>query len=119
MCRYIEYESTLAELLQLRKVKLGIKEETKGEMSIVKRCHTVFDRATRKFRGDLRLWLGWLEYCKASNSTRQMSKVSTSGRAPLATLYKRKRPLPIECQSHTLMPCVKQGLRLDSWVRKT
>ena len=75
--RYIEYETNLAELLRLRKVAMGIPAgKGKGDTGITKRCHLLYERATRKFRGDLRLWLGWLEFCKDSDSTRQLSRAS-------------------------------------------
>jgi len=46
-----------------------------AEMGIVRRIHFIYDRATRKFKADLQLWLDWIEYCKRSNSAKQMSKV--------------------------------------------
>ena len=75
--RYIEYETSMDELMKLRKATKGIKANIgKGEVGCVKRCHVLYDRATKKFKGDLRLWLNWLEFCRASNSPRQMSKVA-------------------------------------------
>ena len=77
--RYIEYETSLDEIMKLRKATSGIKANIgKGEVGCVKRCHILYDRATKKFKGDLRLWLNWLEFCRASNSPRQMSKVPSS-----------------------------------------
>ena len=62
--------------MKLRKGALGIKAKLgKGELGTVKRCHMLFERATRKFRADTRIWLSWLDFCKASNSMRQMSRV--------------------------------------------
>lgn len=76
MHRYVEYEKNLDEVMKLRKAAKGIQSNIgKGELGCIKRCHVVYDRATKKFRGDLRIWLSWLEFCKASNSARQMSKV--------------------------------------------
>ena len=63
--------------MKLRKATNGIKANIgKGEVGCVKRCHILYDRATKKFKGDLRLWLNWLDFCRASNSPRQMSKVA-------------------------------------------
>lgn len=74
--RYIEYESSLAELISLRKASLGIEAaKSVGDLGIVKRCHKLYERATKRFKGDLSLWLSWAEFCKASKSTRQLSKV--------------------------------------------
>jgi U3 small nucleolar RNA-associated protein 6 len=47
------------------------------DTAIVKRIHFIFERATRKFKSDLQLWLDWLAYCKRSKSSRQHSKVVT------------------------------------------
>jgi len=47
-----------------------------AETGIVRRIHFTYERATRKFKADLELWLAWIDYCKASGSTKQMSKVS-------------------------------------------
>lgn len=46
-----------------------------AEMGIVRRVHFIFERATRKFKADLSLWMAWIEHCKRSKSTKQLSKV--------------------------------------------
>lgn len=51
-------------------------------MGLISRCHFLYERATKKFKGDLRLWLSWLEYCKKNNSTRQISKVRSPHSKP-------------------------------------
>ena len=48
---------------------------TLADYAIVKRIHLIYERATRKFRGDLRVWLKWLHFCRTSGSTRQISRV--------------------------------------------
>lgn len=55
----------------------------------VRRIHFIFERATRKFAGDLRMWTRWLAYCHDSGSTRRISRVRSSGPA---TLVARERP---------------------------
>ncbi len=81
--RYAEYEMKLEELRALRKETMGITgKRTLADYAIVRRVHFIFERATRKFRGDMRLWMRWLEYCKASNSPRQTSKVNCLATAP-------------------------------------
>ena len=42
----------------------------------VRRIHFIFERAARKFSGDLRMWTLWLQYCQESGSTRRISRVS-------------------------------------------
>ncbi|KAK9837160.1 hypothetical protein WJX81_007266 [Elliptochloris bilobata] len=76
---YIQYESRLEELRRLRKDAAGLTGAKKSlaDHALVRRVHFIFERATRKFRGDLALWHSWLQFCKDSRSARQMSKVLT------------------------------------------
>jgi len=74
-CRYIEYETGLEEVLELRKAAYGFKAAPgRAELGGVKRCHMVYERATKKYKGDLRLWMAWMAFCKSSGSSRHMSK---------------------------------------------
>ncbi|GIL45686.1 hypothetical protein Vafri_2881 [Volvox africanus] len=76
--RYIDFESKLEELRRARKQKLGIKgKKSLAEVAIVRRIHFIYERAGRKFRSDLSLWLSWIEACKKYKSTKQLSKVIT------------------------------------------
>ena len=75
-CRYAEYETKLEALRAHRKEVLGLHGKTTlADYAIVKRTHLIYERATRKFRGDLRVWLIWLHFCRTSGSTRQISRV--------------------------------------------
>lgn len=74
--RYAEYETKLEELRAHRKEIAGLKGKTTlADYAIVRRIHLIYERATRKFRGDLRVWLKWLHFCRSSGSTRQISRV--------------------------------------------
>ena len=76
-CRYVQYESKLEELRRLRKDSRVLKgKKGLAESAIIRRIHFIYERATRKFRGDLRLWSAWLEFCKESNSKRRLSQVT-------------------------------------------
>ena len=76
--RYIDYENNLERLRQLRKKQRVIEgADTLADHCIVRRTHFIYERACRKFRGDLSLWSRWIEFCKQSKSTRQMSRVLT------------------------------------------
>lgn len=81
-CRYIQYESDLDELRKLRKDAMGL-EGKRGlaDTSMTKRIHFIYQRATQKFRGDLRLWSAWLQFCKDSNSMRKLSQVGIASQA--------------------------------------
>ena len=74
--RYIAYESELEQLRLLRRQSRGIVgKKTLADYALVRRCHFIFERATRKFAGDLRLWMRWLRFCRDSDTPRQTSRV--------------------------------------------
>ncbi len=77
--RYIEYECKLEELRKHRRkaLELADSKKTLADYAIVRRVHFIFERATRKFRSDLSLWTRWLEFCRDSSSSKQLSKVAT------------------------------------------
>lgn len=79
MYRYVQYESRLDELRKLRKEAMGL-EGKRGlaDNGMTRRIHFIYQRATQKFRGDLRLWSSWLQFCKDTNSTRKLSQVCCS-----------------------------------------
>lgn len=77
-CRYIEYEKQVEALRVARKRSRKLDgKPSLADHAGVRRVHFVFERATRKFPGDLRLWTLWLHYCRESKSTRRISRVST------------------------------------------
>jgi len=74
--RYIEYEQTFEQLLKARRERLGAtKGKSAAKFSCVKHIHFIFDRAVKKFRGDIDLWLAWIDYAKAEQSSKVLSKV--------------------------------------------
>ncbi|QDZ18607.1 U3 small nucleolar RNA-associated protein 6 [Chloropicon primus] len=86
--RYLEYETKLEELRQLRMkspraveaAKSGkIRRKTKGkaEFCIVKRMHFIFSRAINKFSGDVRLWKAYFEFCKSHGGSKTFSRTLT------------------------------------------
>jgi U3 small nucleolar RNA-associated protein 6 len=60
-----------------RKAKAISGKRSLADYGIVRRIHFIYDRATRKFKGDVTIWMSWLQFCKQSNSKRQVSKVVT------------------------------------------
>ena len=72
----MDYEGKLEELRRLRKDALGLGgSRSLADHAIVRRVHFIYQRATRKFRGDLRLWSAWLQFCKDTGSARKLSQV--------------------------------------------
>ena len=74
--RYIEYEEKLEALRLHRKEERGMigGKHTLAEWAIPRRIHFIYDRALRRFKGDLDLWSRWLSHCRSAKSPRQMSK---------------------------------------------
>ena len=86
LCRYVQYETKLEELRRLRKDSKALKgKKGLAEHAIVRRIHFIYERATRKFRGDLRLWSAWLDFCKDTGSKRKLSQVHKPGTKCLST----------------------------------
>lgn len=81
---YIHYEKQLEALRQLRKRGLVRKlKKKKGQVwkpslsdhAGVKRVFFLYNRATRKFPGNLELWIEYLDFCRASGAYRHLQKV--------------------------------------------
>ncbi|CAG9460746.1 unnamed protein product [Pedinophyceae sp. YPF-701] len=76
--RYIDHERKLEELRKLRRKQRSLGgKKTLADFAIPRRIHFIYQRALRKFRGDLSLWKRWFDYCKATKATKQMSKALT------------------------------------------
>lgn len=76
--RYIQYESKLEQLRLHRRKERGITgKKSLSDYCITRRIHFIYERATRKFRGDLSLWSRWLAFCQRTGSSRQMSRALT------------------------------------------
>lgn len=77
-CSYYDYEWRLEQLRQIRRKQRAIAgKRSLADYGIVRRIHFIFDRATRKFKGDPSVWMAWLKFCRDSQSKRQVSKVIT------------------------------------------
>ncbi len=53
----------------------GAGKKSVAETGIVRRIHFIYERATRKFRADLSLWMRWIAACERFRSSKQLSKV--------------------------------------------
>lgn len=49
-------------------------KRTLADYAMTRRIHFIYERATRKFRGDLGMWMAWAEFCKTTKSAKQMSR---------------------------------------------
>eukprot|EP00624_Nannochloropsis_granulata_P005406 evm.model.NODE_3836_length_13751_cov_70.976944.1 len=72
--RYITHELNLEELRRLRKTKAGLSKSTASDHAGKQLVHFIFERALRKFQGDLELWLQYLDYCCSTSSHKAHSR---------------------------------------------
>ncbi|KAF8444319.1 U3 small nucleolar RNA-associated protein 6-domain-containing protein [Terfezia claveryi] len=73
--RYAEYEMNLEALRRKRVHRLGIKSKSHlGQRKIF----FVLDRATRKFHGDIGLWMQYIEFAKKEGASKVLLKVFAS-----------------------------------------
>ncbi|KAL3479160.1 U3 small nucleolar RNA-associated protein 6-domain-containing protein [Aspergillus californicus] len=70
--RYAEYEMNLDSLRRKRMNRLGVKS---GGYSGQRRIFFVLDRATRKFHGDLGLWVQYIDYVRRQKSYKKLSTI--------------------------------------------
>ncbi|XP_062507486.1 U3 small nucleolar RNA-associated protein 6 homolog [Corticium candelabrum] len=74
--RYIQYEISLDMLRRKRKKRVQIiSPKSTVDYSIVQHVHHLFQLATNRFKGDLKLWLQYAQYCEKVGSLRQLSQV--------------------------------------------
>ncbi|KAJ7340514.1 U3 snoRNP protein [Desmophyllum pertusum] len=73
--RYMQYEINLNMLKKKRKLRLGIKRSLHGEHAVLRRIHILFQNALKKFLGDIKLWIQYIEFCKHMGSVRVLGKV--------------------------------------------
>lgn len=72
--RYAEYEMNLESLRKKRMKRLGIKASThSGQRHIF----FVLERATRKFHGDIGLWMQYVDFARKQKSTKKLSEILT------------------------------------------
>ncbi|KAL4928465.1 snoRNA-binding rRNA-processing protein UTP6 [Aspergillus undulatus] len=70
--RYAEYEMNLDSLRKKRVKRMGIKS---AGFSGQRRIFFVLDRATRKFHGDIGLWIQYIEYARRQKAYKKLSTI--------------------------------------------
>ncbi|KAF9962103.1 U3 snoRNP protein [Modicella reniformis] len=74
--RYIEYEMNLEELRKKRRARMV----TKTKMSISdyagpRRIYFIYKRCLNKFKGDISIWLQYINYAKKTGASRTLGKI--------------------------------------------
>ncbi|TPX37521.1 hypothetical protein SmJEL517_g00500 [Synchytrium microbalum] len=82
--RYISYEINLEKLRKKRKHRLGLNQPankrngakgiTVSDYSIVQRIHSLYQKALKKFGGDVELWVEYLNWAQEIKSTKALGK---------------------------------------------
>ncbi|EAU34943.1 conserved hypothetical protein [Aspergillus terreus NIH2624] len=72
--RYAEYEMNLDTLRRKRVKRLGIRS---AGYSGQRRIFFILDRATRKFHGDIGLWVQYIEYAREQKAFKKLSTIFT------------------------------------------
>ncbi|KAI9787758.1 MAG: U3 snoRNP protein [Geoglossum umbratile] len=73
--RYAEFEMNLESLRRKRVKRLGIKSSYHSGQ---RRIFFVLDRATRKFHGDLGLWMQYIEYARKEKANKKLLQIFTN-----------------------------------------
>ncbi|CED85230.1 HAT (Half-A-TPR) repeat-containing protein [Phaffia rhodozyma] len=78
--RYIEYELNLEELRKIRfnRQKNAHTKHSLSSFSLQRRILSLFDRATRKFKGDVGLWIQYSEVAKKQGAKKLVGKILAS-----------------------------------------
>ena len=73
--RYAEYEMNLESLRRKRVQRLGVKS---SHHTGQRRIFFILDRATKKFHGDVGLWMQYLAFARKQKSGKKVSQILTS-----------------------------------------
>ncbi|CAK4033613.1 related to HAT (Half-A-TPR) repeat-containing [Lecanosticta acicola] len=76
--RYATYEMNLDALRKKRSKRLGAKATAFGGQSAQRTVFFVLDRATKKFPGDMGLWMQYISFCKKEKAGKKLGKVFTA-----------------------------------------
>ncbi|CAO2656440.1 Nn.00g052430.m01.CDS01 [Neocucurbitaria sp. VM-36] len=72
--RYIEFEKNVDALRRKRIKRLGVRYKGAGQRSI----YFLYNRATRKFSGDLTLWMQYIDFARKDKAYKRLNDIFTS-----------------------------------------
>ncbi|KNG47623.1 rrna processing protein utp6 [Stemphylium lycopersici] len=72
--RYIEFEKNVDALRRKRVKRLGVRYKGSGQRSI----YFLYNRATRKFSGDLTLWMQYIDFARKDKAYKRLNDIFTS-----------------------------------------
>ncbi|CAI6338962.1 unnamed protein product [Periconia digitata] len=72
--RYIEFEQNIDALRRKRIKRMGVRYKGSGQRSI----YAIFNRGTRKFAGDLGLWMQYIDFARKDKAYKRLNEIFTS-----------------------------------------
>ncbi|USP73126.1 hepatocellular carcinoma-associated antigen 66 [Curvularia clavata] len=72
--RYIEFEKNVDALRRKRIKRLGVRYKGSGQRTI----YLLYNRATRKFSGDLTLWMQYIDFARRDKAYKRLNDIFTS-----------------------------------------
>lgn len=72
--RYVEFEQNVDALRRKRIKRMGVRHKGSGQRSI----YAIFNRGTRKFSGDLGLWMQYIEFARKDKAYKRLNEIFTS-----------------------------------------
>lgn len=72
--RYIEFEKNVDALRRKRIKRLGVRYKGSGQRSI----YFLYSRATRKFSGDLTLWMQYIDFARKDKAYKRLNDIFTA-----------------------------------------
>jgi U3 small nucleolar RNA-associated protein 6 len=72
--RYIEFEKNLDALRRKRIKRMGVRYKGSGQRSI----YAIYNRATKKFSGELALWMQYIEFARKDKAYKRLNEILTS-----------------------------------------
>ncbi|KAK3815275.1 MAG: U3 small nucleolar RNA-associated protein 6-domain-containing protein [Benniella sp.] len=74
--RYIEYEMNLEELRKKRRARMVIKAKMSiSDYAGPRRIYFIYRRCLTKFKGDISIWLQYINYAKKTGASRTLGKI--------------------------------------------
>ncbi|KAF2685589.1 hypothetical protein K458DRAFT_299664 [Lentithecium fluviatile CBS 122367] len=72
--RYIEFEKNVDALRRKRIKRLGVRYKGSGQRSI----YAIYNRGTRKFSGELALWMQYIEFARKDKAYKRLNEILTA-----------------------------------------
>ncbi|EOD34666.1 hypothetical protein EMIHUDRAFT_111205 [Emiliania huxleyi CCMP1516] len=73
--RYLQLEMNFEALLKCRRRRLGMTRQGPPDFAIRRRIHFIFSRAARRFKGDERLWMQWIDFAERRKADKRLERI--------------------------------------------